>query len=349
MGARHFILFIVLLLLGIGRLVQAEHELAFEVNEEEDTARQGRLPAAPSSQTLRTIQETLARTDFRNLETLKQALTEIAQGRVVAGPIGQEALNLLDQIPDEEVRTATSEEEAPTTSPTADRQPAAYVPAATVRVQAPVAQSSGASPRSVPTVANVPQSASLSAARFNSFGYGASVEKTDALVAESDSDTASGKTKRKLRPLLESGASGSELPSGQGAYASGSPVSKSRAAAVVSPNRQQLAAAVSSLLGRFQGRAVASRAVSKPGLFERFAIASGLSGERALATAASSSTFRKFQMATSQVGLSPSESLGAYYSVLVLAWLGTFAFLGYCLRQTPLFINVVAWWRRARR
>lgn len=368
---------LLLLLGGTSRLALAEHDNPVYAGEEEESPRVRRAPntntissspesSAPNAQTLRDIQDTISRTDPRTLSALKEALVEISQGRVVAGPLGKVALDFLDQIPDAEVQEPAAEPEA---APPGDAERAgesspgapvaaaplagpASTPAAIVRLENPVPQTSNGQPGILKTA----ESAGSGAALFKAFPYGGS-------VAQGGAETENGREQRRARAPNESGDSGGELPSGQGEVASGNSATVRTGAGAtetlsssggISQSKQRLAGAVSSMLSRFQRRLASNTdrsglASAKPGVFERLALSGGFTPERALAKSASSETFRKFQSATVEVGMSPVESLGAYYTVLALAWLGTLGFLAYCLKFTPVGTRLVSLVTRARR
>ncbi len=378
---------ICLLFLSLCVSARAEHDLpsysAGEAEAETTTTRATsilnvRPPSAPSSRTIQDIQEALSRTDPGMLDALKEALSEIAQGREVSGAAGEAAMDFLNRIPDEEVGAPVAEqaaeeepsaeekEELPGITNTdrlkaeAEKEKAnqpsitgVSVPGASiVRLEAPQIPASA-----LPGILKAAESAANPGTLFQGFPYGAGKETEGESLEDGEEIGPDGKSATKGVRRVKSGSDtaggGSELPSGQGGYNSGRTgtggsgptitLMSTKTNGGVPQGKQRLAGAVSSFLGKFQKRAIASlgdKSSGRGGIFERLAAGSGLTVERALATAEKSPAFRKFQQATVEAGMTPVESLGAYYTVLALAWLGTIAFLVYCVRHTPLWAMI---------
>ncbi len=351
-----------LCLASVSRLAFAEHELPTNAHQEEEEGEPG-LRTQPSAQTLRDIRDTISRTDPRTLEALKETLADIAQGKTVSGPMGQVALDFLEQIPAADIAVPPpqpgSEPEATkgSTLPpinanggAANQATPAGTPSTTVRIEASVPQLGGEGQNSILRVA---ESAGPGGAVFRAFPYSSA---TGDEAGQEEASPEAARERRKARAVSEAGIGGSELPSGQGGVASNdSPTIRAGKSfkGAIPESKQRLAGTVTSLLEQFQRRAPASvgqrLADARPGVFERLAMSGGFTVERALAKAAISPAYRKFQSATLEAGMTPSESLGAYYAVLALAWLGTIGFLLYCLKFTPLGPRLRSFVARSRR
>lgn len=347
-------------------------------------------PAPPANSSLNSlailrIQETVSRTDPQTLQALKQALSDISEGKKVDGQAGAIALELLSRIPDSDVASPTVPKDVPvtaepsaypagklaeTTSPSPDRfkefaadgskresaptrlsagGAVSVPPGAVVRLEVPSASTFGVS-RAVASVSN-PSFGEV-------FPYGTSAEakaNEEESKGEAPGERANGKRPSKGPPAA--GPGGDSLPTGEGLVSgggtfgggtgggnlgtfvmnSGAGAAKNGGSATVGEGKQRLAGVVSSFLGRFQGRAVASLAdgESRPGIFGKLANRSGMTTELAMSKAASSPVYREFQRATTEAGFTPRESLGAYYSVLAMAWLCTFGLVAYVMRNLP--------------
>lgn len=360
----------------------------------------GLLPGAPPEtnlQTIREIQDSLKNANPKTLQALKQALSDIAQGKEVSGQAGTVALDLLSRIPDREVDGGTTSYESEpsdaqavgngtpsgknqgsaerfkgfsSTEKGANGSAAGGSVAVVVQPGSVVKLISGEAAPSAPRGTTVvtaprPSGSALSAFPYNSAASSEEdTESGSALVVGPDGKLA---PKRARAPTPPPTGGGEELPTGEGgvrvvplgppggvmgtlvmntkrSIASAAPVAP--AAAPAGPDKQRIAGVVTSFLGRFRNRA---HAEAKLGVFGRIAEGGGLTEQSAMVKAAESPVYRRFQEATLDAGFSPTESLGAYYTVLVMAWVGTFGFVVYLMRETPWLRFALAPLRRRKK